>query len=565
MLSIPKQLPIILVILLYCLISLLTFNNIEEDAYIYFRFAQNIANGFGYVFNQSGPPIESGSSLIWQLFMLPIYFLDPEMVLSTKLLGIFFGILSLIRLQQLSYSFTQHQSLSFIPSLWLACSFPFFMWAHLGLETAFYLFVVLSLLDCLSDEQKQHYWPLWAFVIVFSRPEGFMMLLAMLPLLFRRDKTWFNYSRLTIFITGVGLVTLFRLIYFHDVVPHPFYIKMHAGHGSNWNILKLFFEYSYIYIPLFLAIPALLLQIKNLLNYRFFILLIALCIAFIWAPMGKDWKPFNRSFVVLLPLIYLLIIYAISPLACRTKTATITSLILALAFSCLLLFVSKAGIGRDNHQIVPLLKAVNEIIDQPYTLKEQAHHILTPRQHLKRDMAVEIFKPKNFLYDNMHVTTGEFIALNYHQGSTIVYDQMGQTPWYAGADKHFIDTLGLLTKPVGYYKFNRKQERSALLRTFSTLTSPVIEFFGGEQRSQWTKDTVLDFIFEQKPEVIMVHQLVANRLGKNIPGLLINDERTKKGYTKKYQVNWTVVFERNDIANNKREIRFPENCLCKAL
>ena len=46
------------VFLLYIVISLLCFNQIEEDAFIYFRLAANLANGNGYVFNVGGEHIE---------------------------------------------------------------------------------------------------------------------------------------------------------------------------------------------------------------------------------------------------------------------------------------------------------------------------------------------------------------------------------------------------------------------------------------------------------------------------------------------------------------------------
>lgn len=42
---------------LYLLLCLLTWNRIEEDAYTYFRLAENIAASEGYVFNRGGPPI----------------------------------------------------------------------------------------------------------------------------------------------------------------------------------------------------------------------------------------------------------------------------------------------------------------------------------------------------------------------------------------------------------------------------------------------------------------------------------------------------------------------------
>jgi hypothetical protein len=88
--------------LLYLLLSLLTYDQIEEDAYIYFRFADNIAAGHGYVFNASGPRIESCSSVIWLALLVLLAKLPGELVTWTKFLGMAFGLASLFVTSRLS-------------------------------------------------------------------------------------------------------------------------------------------------------------------------------------------------------------------------------------------------------------------------------------------------------------------------------------------------------------------------------------------------------------------------------------------------------------------------------
>ena len=46
------------IILFYVFFSFFNLSPLAEDAYIYFRFAENIASGHGYVFNPGGENIE---------------------------------------------------------------------------------------------------------------------------------------------------------------------------------------------------------------------------------------------------------------------------------------------------------------------------------------------------------------------------------------------------------------------------------------------------------------------------------------------------------------------------
>ena len=83
----------VLCTLFYALLVAIGFNDIEEDAFIYFRFAKNIADGYGYVFNIGGEHIEACSGLLWLGMITLLTWLPLHLVLSVKLLCFVFGIL----------------------------------------------------------------------------------------------------------------------------------------------------------------------------------------------------------------------------------------------------------------------------------------------------------------------------------------------------------------------------------------------------------------------------------------------------------------------------------------
>src|SRR5690606_6876416 len=142
-------------------------------------------------------------------------------------LGVLFACLSLWMLLRLSDRFIDDKRLVVFPALLLACSTPFYYWSHRGLETAQLVSVLLWLCDWLTDKQKIQLWYIPAFAVFCSRPEGFLMVGAVLPWL------WLERKSIRHFWCGLGILVglclllfAWRLYYFHDLLPHAFYQKI---------------------------------------------------------------------------------------------------------------------------------------------------------------------------------------------------------------------------------------------------------------------------------------------------------------------------------------------------
>ncbi len=549
------------------MICLITFDTIEEDAYIYFRFAANIAEGFGYVFNQGGPPVEAGTSLVWQLLLVPLYFVDPDLVVGTKLMGVFFGALCLILTQRITRAYVDDEALSCVPSLWLACSFPFYMWSHLGLETPLFLLLLLGLLYCLIDDSRLRYWPVAAFLVVLGRPEGFMMCVMLVPLFFRRTGPKPTLAQGLAFAAMVGAVLVFRLAYFGDVVPHSFYHKIQPDNRASFRILFSVSRDALILVPILAAVPLALISAlrksDRFVDHRFAILLVALLVAMVWAPLGADMKRFSRSFCALLALLYVFLVVVVEPAVTGTRARARVALVVMVAFAPVMLLMAENRLGRDL-RIRPLVEAAESWADDGLSPVARLSHLFTPGDHLPRDAKSVFELPAVALYDNHQVAPGEFLALNYPEGIKVVYDQMGQAPWYAGLDKPFIDSLGLTDQPIGFFRFNRKLKHGSFLNLFDAIATPLIRLFGGKDRRRWTREAALDYLFAEAPDVFMVHGIILREKG-SFPSQIVADARFKQSYTKRYVVNFAHVFERNDLEIDRDRVRFPENCFCRAI
>src|SRR5690349_18363398 len=147
------------ILLVYLALSLLVFDQIEEDAFIYFRLVDNFIHGYGFAFNRGGEPVEAGSSLLWFLLLLLLWKVPLEIVISAKLLGLAMGCVALWLVHCLSRLHIRDPVLRLAPSLLTAASTPFLMWSQRGLDTPLFAMLVLWLVLCCSDSSRFRWWP----------------------------------------------------------------------------------------------------------------------------------------------------------------------------------------------------------------------------------------------------------------------------------------------------------------------------------------------------------------------------------------------------------------------
>ena len=291
------------VIAYFCCVYL-TFNSVEEDAFIYFRIADNIANGYGNVFNIGGERIESGSGFIWQMMLAVLALLPVNIIIATKCLGVVFALLSLRALLKLSNRFIDDKYWIVFPALFLAISTPFFHWSHRGLETPFFVFVLLWLLDWLTDKEKIKLWMLPALVVFLSRPEGFLMVGAIMPWLWlQRKNVSQSWKRFGLFVLLCFLFLVGRFYYFHDLLPHAFYHKMGSNNHSGFIDLLKYSAWNGLPFFLLLALPGMF--IKKSWQQLLIPLMLLLVVTGVWGVIGADWKSFNRQLSSWLPFVYL--------------------------------------------------------------------------------------------------------------------------------------------------------------------------------------------------------------------------------------------------------------------
>jgi hypothetical protein len=108
---------------------------------------------------------------------------------------------------------------------------------------------------------------------------------------------------------------------------------------------------------------------------------------------------------------------------------------------------------------------------------------------------------------NWQVRVGEFLHRNYPPGTTFAYDQMGQTPWYAGPDRNFVDLLGLTDQTVGYYSFGLGLGDDRLLAAYDRLAAALTRAVHPGHLRPVSQAQLLDYLFDEAdPDVVLVNR-----------------------------------------------------------
>lgn len=263
----------------------------QDDAYISFRYAQNLVDGHGLVFNP-GERVEGYTNFLWTVLFAPFLALglDPAPV-STSL-----GMLTTALLLWSSWEAAERQWLA--PAL-VATFAGLSLEGVQGLETAFFAFCVVM------AARGERGWSVWAAVAALTRPEGY----AVFGVLWLLRRTWLDavvFSLLTVPHLG------FRVAYYGDIVPNTFHAKVGdpsqlAGTAASrglaylgttmWTCVPLMASWL-VAMGLLARTPR---EVARPGLVRDALALLAFFVAYVIA-VGGDFKGTGRFFIPMLPL-----------------------------------------------------------------------------------------------------------------------------------------------------------------------------------------------------------------------------------------------------------------------
>ncbi len=252
-----------------------------DDMYISLRYAKNMANGDGLVWNIGQAPVEGYSNFSFVIigFLALKWGLDPVLIL--KLMGIIGLIASVLLLYCLARLWVGRLR-AIIPVIWLVSYCGEILWAVSGLETTvFQALISASLLLVLKGSgyncspnvrgpTKTSYFICAGFVLALAsltRPEGPLLALLFFIISFydtpRKERKPLYIGSIT-FVLFYTPYFIWRYGYYGALFPNPVYCK-----GFVDQFLVLDNVYLSLMCPFFLLTAVTIYSSRNRLHYYF--------------------------------------------------------------------------------------------------------------------------------------------------------------------------------------------------------------------------------------------------------------------------------------------------------
>ncbi len=301
-----------------------------EDAYITYRFAKNFAEGNGPVFNKE-ERVEGYSNFLWMAGIAGACRMGIDMIAFSRFVGWLSHVLTFLLVWQIPYRYFSIRGFSKLvaPALYVLF-LPVHYMAASGLETALYTFLmVLCVKTVLWARNRPLPFAVAGLIftlIALCRPEGILLFAFFLIYVFslglaKRASLRGYLPGIMLFIVLYGMFLLWRLYYYHALLPNTYYAKgtfpLLIRFGLGMFTLRSFItRYPFFAIFLFMLWKTGRLSTEpGRLAPILCFLAAGLCFSVCFS--GFDWVPFFRYILPAVPLIIILCTIICSQLWCR--------------------------------------------------------------------------------------------------------------------------------------------------------------------------------------------------------------------------------------------------------
>jgi arabinofuranosyltransferase len=429
----PLQKKTYLLILLALIITIshqsLFFNWTNDDAFISYRYTENLCDGKGLVFN-SGEKVEGYSNFLWIIVLAPFKLLGLSPLLLSKIISFCISMLLIFLLFRTAAVSGLDEFTSCLCALTLSFSSGLAYFSMSGLETVFYTFLLL--LCVLLNEKyekepkKKPFFLLYGVLlaVALARPEGILFLLIssgyhILKKIIKGKGIDLKKILLCqlFFFASYAIFVFLRYWYYSDLLPNTFYAKpkgtfVEQGYSAFYaNFTNALLSGSFLLIPVLF----LLVKKKSFSKYLYPLLF---CIGqLIFMSYTGDWMAFGRFFLPILPIV-------------------------------LILFFSLLGILKSNLHKANLKLLWNFL----YTIAIVALAGLNLFQTHKTLTNKDIY-PYLVMNSSQLTRIGKWLKQNFPPETVITLRRQGAIPYYSKMKS--IDILGLTEKEIArtiYYE-----------------------------------------------------------------------------------------------------------------
>jgi len=317
-----------------------------DDAYISYRYAQNLAQGNGLVFNR-GERVEGYSNFLYVLMMTPAFFVTDGLgvYFFSVLLNIIFASAAFLVFRDCLRQQLGPASAT-LGSLLFALCLPLWAAVSSGMETCLALCLYLAIwvaVERLAASPNRQLCAILCGLMILSclaRADGFLIPSLAIVFLILKRRTGVAMSCAVTLALGFGLYELWRFHYYGYFLPNTYYVKVA---GPLWQRVRQgFFQLSGValfrgLLPYLLIFAFPLLDLVRAAatdparareHVRFSLVLAAAWMAY-WLYIGGDHLG-DRFLVILFPLGIFALLELLKDNANRKMTAFVLFLVAAL-------------------------------------------------------------------------------------------------------------------------------------------------------------------------------------------------------------------------------------------
>ena len=408
-----------------------------DDAFISFRYSDNLANGYGLLYNHSEkPPIEGYSNFLWVILGTVIIWLGFDISQIIPCFSILSGIIGLIVLEKTLKFFQIPKKIQAFSLLSTAIFPPYFIYGTSGLET---LPAAVSLFGCfvyLLIEKKLLTACFFAICLALLRPEGILWVLVISVLSIFNCNFKLTFKFLGIVFSIFTIYFCWRWNYFEELLPVTVVNKVGLTSFTFLRGLDYLAIYLFTYLLPFLLLTLLLFTFKNSLKNRLKSTIILLTGGLFIYPLtsGGDFMTSGRFFVTTVLFQSLIIALTLNQIKIiQLKYILTISFCLISIASCLSAF---------NLGLVPksILSKFHFRLNTPeYRTEAQQHAYM------------------KYNSERWHIL-GKTLHQHTEPGDSIVAGAIGNLGFYS--KRHIYDRFGLVEKRVANLSNQERQIKS---------------------------------------------------------------------------------------------------------
>ena len=256
--TIPVTIIIILVIYAY-------YNRfLQDDAFISFRYANNLVNGHGLNWNPGESPVEGYSNFLWTLYIAFLFCVNLDPAIYVQVTGLLLYTITLVIFYKLARLLLADSYLAIFSLIILGLNYTFSSYATGGIETQLQVVLTLSVAwialrsiqaGSLSGSEALAVSVLSAASLLTRMDSVVLVVVFYIGILTHNIiKRKSIYIWLIVPLVFIYIIyTILRINYYGQLLPNTFYAKV-SGFDNAYNGVKYIFSclWRYGYIPLLL-------------------------------------------------------------------------------------------------------------------------------------------------------------------------------------------------------------------------------------------------------------------------------------------------------------------------